>query len=293
MKLQANRRNMALRKIAEYNPNYRNDLLNGQEIKGFDVYSGTTTEEKIGTVHDVLVDETGRFRYVVIDTGFWIFGKKVLLPVGRARVNYDKGNLYALGLDKRHAEALPKYDENTVVDYDYEETVRTAYRSPEEVKATSSVETYDRDTYSYDREPELYGTDNRGVIKLYEERLVADKDRYKAGEVAVGKRVETETASTSVPVENERVVIERNQPHETRAVQPGEANFREGEVARMEVHEEQAHIGKEAVVSEEVSVRKEVDRDTVSGEETLRREKLDVDVEGNPKVGGDRDIARR
>lgn len=48
-------------------------------------------------------------------------------------------------------------------------------------------------------------------IKLYEERLVADKKRAKTGEVAIGKRVETETANVSVPIEKERVVIERRE----------------------------------------------------------------------------------
>ena len=46
-------------------------------------------------------------------------------------------------------------------------------------------------------------------LKLYQERLVADKHREKTGEVTVGKRVETETARVSVPIEKERVVVER------------------------------------------------------------------------------------
>jgi stress response protein YsnF len=49
-------------------------------------------------------------------------------------------------------------------------------------------------------------------LRLYEERLVANKIRRQTGEVAIGKRVETETARVSVPVEKERVVIERRTP---------------------------------------------------------------------------------
>lgn len=55
-------------------------------------------------------------------------------------------------------------------------------------------------------------------------------------------------------------------------------------MARVEAYEEKARIGKEAFVSEEVNVRKEVDRDVVAGKETLRREKLKVDTDGNPVV---------
>ena len=52
----------------------------------------------------------------------------------------------------------------------------------------------------------------------------------------------------------------------------------------MEVYEETADIHKEAFVREEVNVRKEVVRSTVEGEETLRREELDVKTDGTAVV---------
>jgi uncharacterized protein (TIGR02271 family) len=125
-------------------------------------------------------------------------------------------------------------------------------------------------------------------VKLYEERLVADKERYKAGEVSVGKTVETETAKVAVPIEKERVVIERTTPTNERAVTPGTADFSGGEVARMDVYEESADINKEAFVREEVKVRKEVERETVEAQETLRREELDIDVDGKTEIRKDR-----
>lgn len=271
---------MALTKIAEYNPNYKQEVFAGRDIKGYDVYAGTTND-KVGHVEDALVDETGRFRYMVIDTGFWIFGKKVLLPVGRVRIDYDNQNLYALGLTKKQVEALPEYKEDTVVDHDYEERVRKSYRSPEAV-----TREYRREDYAYEHEPELYETrhEDHGVIRLYEERLVTSKERHKTGDVVVGKRVETETARTSVPVDKEHVVIERRDLHRTeQPASSGEANFQEGEVARMEIYEEKANVHKEAFVTEEVSIRKEIEHETVTAEETLRREELDVDA-GNQQV---------
>jgi uncharacterized protein (TIGR02271 family) len=124
---------------------------------------------------------------------------------------------------------------------------------------------------------------------LYEERLISEKDRKKAGEVAVGKHIETETAHVSVPVEKERVVVERTTPTgKERKVAPGDVPFDNEEVARMEVYEEDAAVKKEAFVREEVNVRKEVDRDTVDADETLRREELDIDVEGNPNIKNQR-----
>jgi uncharacterized protein YrrD len=62
---------MALLKLADAYPNYKQEIFGGDDIKGYDVY--TENEEKIGGVSDALLDETGRFRYLAIDTGFWVF----------------------------------------------------------------------------------------------------------------------------------------------------------------------------------------------------------------------------
>lgn len=120
------------------------------------------------------------------------------------------------------------------------------------------------------------------AVRLYEERLVADKQRAKTGEVAIGKHIETQTERVDVTVERERVVIERIDTPNT-AVAPGEANFGEGTV-RVEVYEEVPDIQKETFVREEVQIRKEVDREVAKVEDTIRREELDVDVDGNPIV---------
>ncbi|MBV6624521.1 MAG: DUF2382 domain-containing protein [Rivularia sp. (in: Bacteria)] len=125
---------------------------------------------------------------------------------------------------------------------------------------------------------------NDDSVKLYEERLVADKERHKAGEVSIGKKVETETAKVAVPVEKERVVIERTTPTNETAVAPGTVDFSGKEVAHMDIYEESADINKEAFVREEVKVHKEVERDTVEAQETLRREELDIDVDGKPTI---------
>lgn len=277
---------MALYKIADLYPNYKQDIFGGEDIKGYSVYAGLT-EDKIGTVDDALLDEGGRFRYLVIDTGFWILGKKVLLPVGRCQVNYQKDCVYAIGIvDKEQAERLPEYDDEMTVDYEYEESVRSVYRQPAATGAatTTSTAAYNASNYQYENEPELYTTDeqNHQKLKLYEERLIADKQRQKTGEVKVTKRVETETASATVPVEKEKIIIEFTPA--TGTVTTGNTDFRETEVARMDVHEETADIRKETFARGEVTVRKEVEQETVTGQETLRREEVDVDRQGNPDV---------
>jgi uncharacterized protein (TIGR02271 family) len=126
------------------------------------------------------------------------------------------------------------------------------------------------------------------TVKLYEERLIVDKDRQKMGEVAIGKHVETETANVSVPLEKERVVIvtiplsgESNGETITNANPDA---FHDNETVRVEVYEDTPTVHKEAFLREEVSIRKEVTQETVDTEETLRREELDIDTQGNPTI---------
>ena len=283
---------MPLHKIKDFDPDYRSHFED-QDITSYDLY---VDAEKVGSVEDLLVDDTGKIRYMIVNTGAWIFGKKVLLPIGRAKIDYKAHRIAVSGLTRAQVEALPQYD-GSDVDYEHEEQVRGVYRptaigsTPLDTAAPLTANagaTYDRDTYGYDRDPELYSIDesNHQNLRLYEERLIANKTRVKTGEVSVGKRVETETARVSVPLEKERVVIERVTPTGAAAVAvPGEA-FQTGEVARVEVYEETPDIRKEAFVREEVTVRKQVEQETVTSEETLRREELDVDTEGRPIVDG-------
>jgi uncharacterized protein (TIGR02271 family) len=311
---------MVLYKLEDFDSNYH-DTFGGDEIKGYDVYADRN-DEKIGTVKNILVDESGHFRYLVVDTGFWIFGKQVLLPVGRSSIDHNARRIYALGFTKEQAENLPEFNDSLRVDYDYEERVRGVYRTPtteQRLEASPPVEAsapleasvpldptpayaapksrassnqpsraaYNRDTYTYQQEPSLYEMNDRDhqTLKLYEERLIANKNRVKTGEVSVGKHVESETARVSVPVEKERVIVERTTPADAGTVVSPDANvFREGEVARMEVYEETADIQKKAFVREEVNVRKEVKHDTVNTSEQIRREELDVDTQGRPVV---------
>lgn len=303
---------MALHKIRDFYPDYR-DQFGDHDILSYSLYAGAG-DDKVGSVDDLLVDEDGRFRYLVINTGAWIFGKKVLLPIGRARIDYNNKRVYVDGLTREQVENLPEYNSDMTMDYDYEERVRGVYRrgsNPAMMQSTTTVDPtpasagmaagsgvvsdrtfdyqegrYDRDNYRYDYDADLYNFNDRDqTLKLYEERLVAGSSRRKAGEVAVGKRVETETQHVSVPVEKERVVVERVNPTSSEvSATVGTDAFNEGEVVRMEVYEETPEIRKEAFVREEVRVRKEVDREVVEADETIRREQLDINKEGNPNI---------
>ncbi|MGB3768387.1 MAG: DUF2382 domain-containing protein [Phormidesmis sp.] len=292
---------MTLVSLKETYPDYRNQFSDNSlsHIDDYSVYA--SGDDKVGTVEDGLFDDTtGQFRYLIVDTGVWIFGKKVLLPIGAARFDNAQERVYVEGLTKDQVEHLPKYEGTKSVDYDYEERVRGVYREnsveqsvPVEgtgiaagtsaAVGTAAGRAYTPDTYRYDEhDADLYAmdrTDENQPIRLYEERLVAGKERVQAGAVRVGKRVESQTAEVSVPLEKERVVIERTTPTTTTGVATDHV-FEDGEVANVEVFEEQANVRKEAFVREEVNVRKETREEVVHEQATVRREELDVDGDG-------------
>ena len=274
---------MSLQSIAEYNPEYFQELES--DLISRPVFIGLTNEE-IGTVSDVLVDEAGHFRYLVVDTGSWLAEGQFLLPIGRCRAIQDSNAIALIGIDdKQILEQIPPYNSDSEIDYDYEEALRSIYRqsiATDEAEALS----YDRDSYSYDREPELYqiSAEDSQTIKLYEERLITSKQRNEVGEVTVSKRILTETQEVAVPIEKEKVVVKRTDATETTPVEPGEANFEEGEVARVKVYEETANIEKKAYVREEVEIKKEVEKEVVTASETLRKEELEIDGKENVEM---------
>ena len=287
---------MALVSLKETYPDYRNQFSDNSlsHIDEYSVYADG--DDKVGSVEDGLFDsDTGQFRYLIVDTGVWIFGKKVLLPIGAARFDNSEQRVYVEGLTKDQVEDLPEYDGSvSSVDYDYEERVRGVYRGAVgssaavgtsaavgDTAAVNTRENYTADSYDYhEHDADLYTAgQNAQSIRLYEERLVAGKERVRAGGVRVGKHVESQTAEVSVPLEKERVIIERSAPTAA-TVTNADHVFEDGEVANVEVFEEKANVRKEAFVREEVNVRKETTQEVVREQATVRREELDIDGDG-------------
>ncbi|MGL4622200.1 DUF2382 domain-containing protein [Chroococcidiopsis sp.] len=117
------------------------------------------------------------------------------------------------------------------------------------------------------------------VFYLYEERIAANKKQVKTGEIAIGKHIETHIAQISVPLEKERLVIEQIPADDETPVALSEADFKEGELVRIELYEQIAEVEKKAFVREQVRVRKEVEHKALEVEEEIRREELDLDIQ--------------
>jgi len=109
-----------------------------------------------------------------IDTGFATSGKKILLPVGLSRINYNEKRVYVDGLSKQQVEGLPEYNDRMTVDYDYEEQVWEFIALKFlllklALQLTTGIP-------NYHQEPSLYEMNEQAhqTLKLYEERLIAN-----------------------------------------------------------------------------------------------------------------------
>ena len=123
---------MPLYRISE--TEFRDQVFGDDRITGYSAY--IQEHQKIGTVKDILVDEEGHFRYLIIETGFWIFGKQILLPIGLFRSAPQQQRIY-VNLTQQQVEALPTFDENATIDFGYEEQIRQIYRmAPLETSAS-------------------------------------------------------------------------------------------------------------------------------------------------------------
>jgi uncharacterized protein (TIGR02271 family) len=113
-----------------------------------------------------------------------------------------------------------------------------------------------------------------------EEELRIGKREVQAGEVVVGKHVETERVSTPVQRRVEHVRVERRPVNDA----TGAAELREGEI-RVPIMEEEVVVDKRPVVKEEVVITREVAAETEQVEADVRRERIDI--------SGDEDLVDR
>jgi hypothetical protein len=96
--------------------------LTATDLTGFSVEA---LDGKIGKVDEATNDVTGS--YIVVDTGPWIFGKKVLLPAGVIRdVDLDTETVY-VNRTKEQIKNAPEFDEDTYRDDTYRSQLGTYY----------------------------------------------------------------------------------------------------------------------------------------------------------------------
>ncbi len=90
-----------------------------------DGYHVEATDGSIGSVDEASNEVDAA--HLVVDTGPWIFGRKVLLPAGTVqRVDHGEGKVY-LDLTKEQIKNSPEYDPDTFGKPEYREQVGSYY----------------------------------------------------------------------------------------------------------------------------------------------------------------------
>ena len=93
-----------------------------RELAGFEVEA---LDGSIGKI-DEATDETGN-AFVVVDTGPWIFGKKVLLPAGVIQnVDFDAEQV-SVSRTKDEIKNAPEFDPDSYRDQSYRDQLESYY----------------------------------------------------------------------------------------------------------------------------------------------------------------------
>lgn len=249
------------------------DLDSDANFDGYEAYDASG--EKVGDIDGVIADEQSmQPRYVVVDAGGWFSQKQYVVPAGELRqIDDDQRKVHFKSLTKETLKGgrYPKYDDSWWESNDHqkfsshEQELATAYQPgrPKGSPVDYSSEMYQRPAEGAQR------------LQLLEERLKVNKERYQAGDVRIGKHITEQDQTVNVPLREERVVIERR-AGSGQVVADGKT-IGDNETIEVPVMAERADVTKEAVVAEEISIRKESTERTEQVRETVRREELDVE----------------
>jgi uncharacterized protein (TIGR02271 family) len=243
---------------------HRSDRFTAVEDRfaGYSVYD--SSNERIGKVDDLFVDDGDQPEYIGVKMGF-LGTSSTLIPWGVVTGTDDENSRIEVSVDKETTKNGPAFDDDKEITPDFENEVYSYYG----LQQTGSTE--ERGAYAdYSGD----STEDELRVQRTEEELAAGTREREAGAMKVRKRVRTDRESIEVPTRHEEVSVERV-PVEGEA---SEAEIGEDEVV-VPVTEEEVVVSKKPVAKEEVRIRKDVVEDTEVVEEDVRREEVDVEDE--------------
>ena len=237
--------------------------------RGWDVVG--SDGRRVGEVKDLLVDTSSmKVRSLEVElegSNFnWNDNRRVAVPADDVRLDEDRDKVV---LDRIGYDELGRMDPFA---YPYG-SGSTSGSGPG--LSGSGVYGGER-SFTDDRNETGYTSGREGLerdrITRSEEELEISKRERHAGEVNVGKHVETERVSQPVSKRRERVYIERRPAS---GDTPRGATFENDEI-RVPVTEEELRVEKHPVVKEELIVGKETVEDTERIETDVRKERFDI-----------------
>lgn len=254
-----------------------------RDILGRDVQS--SDGQKIGRAGQVyLDDQTQRPEWVTVLTG--LFGtKETFVPLADA--DFTGGEL-VVPYDKNRVKGAPNVDaDGGHLSPDDEAELYRYYGLDDSAGMTGVADqTYADQTYADRTDDRTYSAGDTGrdeAMTRSEEQLRAGTEKVAAGKARLRKWVETEDVQVSVPVRREKAVLETEQITDANRDEAlAGSDFTESE-HEVTLTEERPVVQKETVPVERVRLGKEVQEDTETVSDTVRKERVaaEGDVDGS------------
>jgi uncharacterized protein (TIGR02271 family) len=200
-------------------------------------------------------------KYLGVRTG-WIFGLTHLVPAKGSQVD-RKSRSVVLPYSASQVKNAPTSEPGHALGEEIERAVQRHYGS-----STSPQ----RDEIGQAASSEQLGT-GEVSIPLAEERVVVGKRAVEAGGIRLQKVVRTEIVHQPIELRREEIIIERVTGSEAKKAAQGTFNE---EVIFIPLQEEQAIVGKEAHIREEIRVRKKARTETQELHESVRKEDIEL-----------------
>ncbi len=259
----------------------RQNIRRGASVFASDGEVGRVThvvvDRQTREVTDIVVEHDGREQLIPISAVAAVEGGRVVLRADRSQLRgapFDRDQFHGVDDEAAADESRRRADRGGAPLIDANDDAVAVGGLP----ATSDESSFPGNNASH--------VDADRSLQLREEELQVHKELIEVGGVLFRKEIVSEPKTLEVLVTRDEVVIERH------AVDPRPADrpIGETETIAVPVREERVTVEKRPVVAEEVRVGKRTAQDRERVSETVRREEVVIDAEGDvdiePGAGG-------
>jgi uncharacterized protein (TIGR02271 family) len=283
------------------------EIADGQpNVKGWDVKDAQGNQ--IGDVDDLIFNpNTSKVVYLVVDQDDNELDldddKKVLVPVGLAELHESDDDVILPSVTAAQIMELPAYEKGNITS-ETERTIRNVFGGGALAAGTAALagsseqedfyqHEHFNDTKFYNRRnpqatSDTVNTDQTTTsIPIIEEKMEVGKKEVETGGLRLRSRVVQEKVEENVNLRSEHVRIEET-PLNRPATAADLETFKEGTI-EMKEYAEVPVVSKEAFVTGEVSLEKEVEEKNETVEGTVRKTEVETEnfTEDLPKLTND------
>lgn len=262
------------------------EIVDGEpNIKGWDVKDASG--KQFGEVDELIFnDETYKVLYLVVDLDDNDFDlqddKKVLVPIGLAELHEKDDEVILPGVTAAQLSALPAYEKGNITPQT-EYAIHTVFAGRAAAAVTSlNEETAVHDFHQHENfnDTRFYGKREQNIadttaIPIIEEKMEVGKREVNTGGVRLKSRVVQENVAENVNLRSEHVHVEQTPVNRPATAADLEA-FKEGTI-EMKEYAEIPVVSKEAFVTGEVSLEKEIEEISQTVEGTIRKTEVETE----------------